>query len=370
MKPCLTGKLSGWLAVAAFLVIVFFGLRPADLRFTNAVDWITGGGVRIGYYSLAVNKALKGFSDWDPDDGFSIVFAARVLTDPEAGFRSILVLHGGANDRQLIVGQWQSSLVVMNGVNYQYINKKKAIVGQEALVPGELHFFSLTTVSKIGTRLYMDGIEVARREKLKLRIPEDRGRMQLVVGNSVYGNMSWVGELFGLTIYRSRLSPEAVAACYDQWRSTQRFGCSPEHKPMVSYAFNEGSGYRVADQSGSGNELTIPAWPTAPVKRFFSPLWHSLSFRPSMVADIVLNFFGFAPFSFFLFFYLADDSPRKTLHTVLWVVAICFLLSFSIETAQAWMLSRTSSMLDLILNTAGGVVGCWVGRIYRVHWAC
>jgi hypothetical protein len=367
MKPYLSGKTSGRLALAALLIILFFGLRPIDMKFYNPVSWLGGGGIRIDRYGNAMNRALKGFTVQDPADGFSIVFAARALSDSEAGFRSLLVLYGGSSETQLAVGQWQNSMVVMNGFNYQYINKTRAIVCQDALTTGELHFFAVTTSAKAGSILYMDGIEVARQNKLVLRMPEALSSLQLVVGTSIYGNLSWIGELFGLTIYADRLSPEAVSTCYAQWKRSHRFGCELQYKSLVSYAFNEGRGQRVHDQSGADNDLTIPEWPTAPEKRFFSLLWRSLKLKPSAITDIILNLLGFAPFSFFGFLYLVNTSRRKTLYNGFLVVAVCFILSFFIETVQAWMLSRTSSMLDLILNTIGGVGGVGVGWVF---WVC
>jgi glycopeptide antibiotics resistance protein len=44
---------------------------------------------------------------------------------------------------------------------------------------------------------------------------------------------------------------------------------------------------------------------------------------------------------------------------------LCFLLSLAIELAQAWIPSRSSQMLDLMLNTLGGATGV---ALQRMHW--
>jgi glycopeptide antibiotics resistance protein len=44
---------------------------------------------------------------------------------------------------------------------------------------------------------------------------------------------------------------------------------------------------------------------------------------------------------------------------------VCGAISLTIELAQAWIPSRSSQMLDLILNTLGGGIGVLLHGLYQ-----
>jgi len=75
---------------------------------------------------------------------------------------------------------------------------------------------------------------------------------------------------------------------------------------------------------------------------------------PLAGVDILLNVFLFVPLGVGLS--LSGLSPRKA-------VLICFALSLSIETAQAFIVSgRDSTLSDILTNTSGGAIGIWLTR--------
>jgi VanZ family protein len=45
------------------------------------------------------------------------------------------------------------------------------------------------------------------------------------------------------------------------------------------------------------------------------------------------------------------------MHGVIIAAALCFSVSLLIEIVQAWMPSRSSASLDLLLNTLGALIG-------------
>jgi glycopeptide antibiotics resistance protein len=46
-------------------------------------------------------------------------------------------------------------------------------------------------------------------------------------------------------------------------------------------------------------------------------------------------------------------------------MALCFAISLSIEIVQAWLPSRSSQTLDVILNTTGALIGAMIYRKCR-----
>ena len=77
------------------------------------------------------------------------------------------------------------------------------------------------------------------------------------------------------------------------------------------------------------------------------------------IFDWVVNLLGFIPFGFLL---IINLSKRLT---VLKAMALCALLSLSIEIGQLFLADRVTEIEDLILNSAGGLLGVLIGIKYR-----
>ena len=58
----------------------------------------------------------------------------------------------------------------------------------------------------------------------------------------------------------------------------------------------------------------------------------------------------------------ADFGRATARRNLLLCIGLCFMLSLIIELSQAWIPSRSSQVLDLLLNTLGGAVGVAVQR--------
>jgi VanZ family protein len=71
--------------------------------------------------------------------------------------------------------------------------------------------------------------------------------------------------------------------------------------------------------------------------------------------DEVLNLFGFIPLGFFLALIWRRLS-------VAWVVALCAAVSAATEIGQWFLPARDPQLIDLALNTLGGVLGAVLGR--------
>jgi VanZ family protein len=82
----------------------------------------------------------------------------------------------------------------------------------------------------------------------------------------------------------------------------------------------------------------------------------------SNIADWVLNLAGFVPFGFLLMAGWGSRERRGAVVSVLVVTLIGCALSLSVELLQVFLPDRFSQLSDLVLNTAGTLVGALLGR--------
>ena len=97
------------------------------------------------------------------------------------------------------------------------------------------------------------------------------------------------------------------------------------------------------------------------------PLWTVLHAWPgdldrSLLGDAILNVLIYIPIGMFGSLWLGKSKPRLVSGGC--VVFLAFLLSLSIETAQLFDATRTSSALDVTTNVAGATLGVWLAFLY------
>jgi hypothetical protein len=151
--------------------------------------------------------------------------------------------------------------------------------------------------------MYLDGTSVASRADMTLRLPTDGGPGRLVLGNSVYGNNPWTGKIAGFALHPVVLDEETLQNHLESWRRGHGFAGGDYNAADVAYPLSEQTSRRAFDRSSSGVDLQFPREQTF--------------IDPSLFAS------G----------------------------------SGSIELAQAWIPSRSSTLQDLLLNVAGTGVG-------------
>ncbi|NIP92495.1 MAG: hypothetical protein GWO24_03100 [Akkermansiaceae bacterium] len=74
-----------------------------------------------------------------------------------------------------------------------------------------------------------------------------------------------------------------------------------------------------------------------------------------MAWDVVVNLLGFVPFGLLLAALLGRITTTGRAFTL--SVVIGMALSFGIEFLQSWIPTRSSSLVDLVLNTTGTALG-------------
>ncbi len=362
--------------VGVTLVIVvgmlYFGVRLKGYRPVNGVEWSAAGeGLYFKRSAIAYTEdffaAAQGAGARPA--GLTIEMLLRVEDLSNASFRYILSVHAGSDKRQLLIGQWRQWLMVMNGNDYdgkQKVPKLSVDLGPVGVQPVWLSIVA----GEGGTAVYVDGRLVKSNANLKLAYPNEGGRARLVLGNSVYAKHAWSGGIGGLAMYDLALEGSQVQAHYARWAAGDGgFGLERAAAPKIIYRFDQSADGRVinraagqaGDQASGRYHLEVPALMKVLKKEFLQwPRFDSES-RWYMGSDVVMNLIGFVPLGFMLIGLM--DRMAKRGGRSAWVVAVgvAFLFSLFLEVAQAWIPSRDSSLLDLMLNTAGAGVGAWLG---------
>ena len=351
-------------ATIMVFVTLFFGLRPKDFSFSNQVTWIKDqSGIRFEKSGMAYSKPIidSTATALSGPDGFSIEMALKPQSFNDEGFNFILSIHDGKDRDQLLIGQWRSWIIIMNGDDYS--NKKKIpriVVDPISPTPTKI-FLSITT-GKEGTKAYVNGQLVKTNSDLILKFPK-RGESRLVIGNSVYGKHSWKGEIYGLGFYGYPLTNQDATTHFDRWLKERNFSFAKKEKPFMLYLLNEEKGTRAIDQGIANLSLEIPAKVNVLEKRILSPPWRDLKLNGHFLQDAVINFIGFMPLGFIMIATLIQFHRSFGKRVVLITVALCFLVSLAIEIIQAWIPSRSSQMSDLMLNTCGAWVGAMIYKM-------
>ncbi len=334
--------------------ILFAGLNVQGWEFRNNVEWSPdGSGLEFGKHGLAYTEA---FSTHDlaqqSGQGFTIEMALRPSEGGDRGFRFIAVVHSGDDGSQLLIGQWRQTIIVMNGDDYDYSRRSPRLTA-DISNGGTRPVFLVVTSDARGTVLYLDGTSVASRADITLRLPTDGGPGRLVLGNSVYGNNPWSGKIAGFALHPVALDEETLQNHLESWRRGHGFAGDDYSAADVAYPLSEQTSRRALDRSSRGVDLQFPREQT-----FIDPsLFASGTNAPRDLIDISLNLGGFIPLGFLLTALFGDVTRSTRLWVLGGALATGVALSGSIELAQAWIPSRSSTLQDLLLNVAGTGVG-------------
>jgi hypothetical protein len=350
------------IAAAVTLIALFFGLNPRDFRFDNAARWIgTSNGIRFGKFGIAYSHggfSLPSTGAPDPS-AFTVEIAVKPYRTQAGNFQFIASWHAGDDAGQLVIGQWRSSIIVMNGDDYDNHRRLPKIYAKNALPEGKTAFLTIST-GRNGTRLFVDGGLAAKKRGLVLRMPDGGSGATLTLGNSVHGRHSWEGEWLGLAVFDRNLDSGEIEGHFRRWQAGGDFGFAQNHPDLAAlYRLNDKAGHQARDSGPASTHLAIPEKMKILEKRILTAPERGLRINKSVVADLLINLLGFIPIgvAYAMFF-----SRRAVLDTraAFWAVAFGALLSLSIELAQAWVPSRNSSLLDLVLNIIGAAMGAWL----------
>jgi hypothetical protein len=234
---------------------------------------------------------------------------------------------------------------------------RKFLETDRAFRAGQKTLVTITGAADL-TVVYVNGSPAKVSSSFGLTSDDLAGR--LVLGTSTV-NASWTGEIDGLAVYDSILSPVVIQTHYQRWLRAETPVSPGDKQPVALYRFNEGARNTVHDQTGRTGDLQIPSryfvlhpsFLESPAGAFLDrdSGWR----RWSYWANVLLNVVGFVPMGFFFtaYFCLVGKIRRPRVS----VVAMGLAVSLSIEIGQYFLPTRNSGANDLITNTLGTAIG-------------
>jgi hypothetical protein len=206
----------------------------------------------------------------------------RTANDTMTGFDVILLMHGGSDRSQLVIGQYDAALIVMNGDDYSNRKRLPRLSVKNVFSPASERLVTITSGEQ-GTRLYLDGTFVAAGRALRLIVSATGKRLRLLLGRAIYGNAAWTGDIHGIAIYGNVLSDQDVKDHNGAWTIEKRFDFPRRHQPLLNYSFLKMQGNRVPDHSGGGQFLEIPLRQKILQKRFLSIPWRDFKLSRTLI---------------------------------------------------------------------------------------
>ena len=182
------------LLVVILCGIVFLGIKTDEFAYTNGVEWLKHhAGIRFRDYGMVHSDPFfKGIGRASFEkSAFSIEIAFRPENLTDNGFRFVFVIHNGSDADQLLMGQWRSNIIIMNGNDYSWKRRTKRLTFDMASLKTKTNLLVLTSEGT-GTKLYCNGELVKTKKDLTLKIP-DNEKSRLILGNSAGGNAPWEG---------------------------------------------------------------------------------------------------------------------------------------------------------------------------------
>lgn len=367
-----------WNRSATFYRVVLFvicagmlitGLWPFDFRPINKVAWL-GDRNGVNFYGqgtiVSSNIWNKKDKELFPDKSISLELWLHPLKETNSLPR-ILTFYDEKTPDIIFLGQWKSHLDIRTRTDDPAVRKTGKSYQEMGLMNALLkdrEAFITVTSGKEGSAIYLNG-KLARTYPRRQLLSGYNGEpVRLILGNVTTGESYWTGYLSGLAIYNRALAANQVFSSYHDWvhkgtLPAKGNGC------IALYLFDERKGSIVDDHLNFDNQLVIPEI-FEPVKlTVLSIPWHYDDFQwnRSFFQDVSINIVGFIPFGFFCAGMLLN-TRRFWIAAVYMITLLSgFGLSLAIELLQSYLPTRDSSLVDLICNVAGTIMGVIIFHI-------
>ena len=347
------------ICLAMITGMLFIGLWPFNYSQPNQVLPMEGGdGIRFGGGGIALSRAGSAQQeDILSKEPVTLQLRLKPERTYHRGIPHILSLCDRKGREVFFLGQWRTYLIVRLMDGSGWLDRIKRQAGfKDLLIPGKQVLVTLV-FSGGDMDVYADGSPVRRYSGFKLgEALADRPVRSLVLGNSSLADRPWRGEIFDLSVARTRPDEEAVQDRYDRWTEGDG-GPTGTEGGIITYRFDNYSGRTIRNASGDQWDLVIPGNLT-PLRRELLSLPEREYLRSgSFYLDAAVNLFGFIPFGWLGAWLLLPCSQRQRWLCIALPALAGGLLSLVIEVNQAFLVYRNSSITDLVLNTLGAAVG-------------
>lgn len=347
----------GIVCAVAVIAVLASTLWPFNPFPSNRVRWLPqANGVVFDGGGLVISKEPLRAAATGDRQGCTLELLLRPAA--VASLETILGFYATDNPRKFLVQQWTDSLLVRHDV----VDAGGSLHRTEFDVDhvfevGRLLVLTIVSGSN-GTVVYTNGQQVQAFHRVTISQNELSG--QMVLGTSPVDYQPWSGEVRGLAIHSSEMTPSEVFQHYQSWSEKPGVDPSELGRTLALYFFTERAGRQIHNAVASGPALEIPknfavphkALLASPKEEFAASWWY--------VRDLLLNVAGFVPLGFIVCAYFASTRSRGK--AVFYTILAAGMLSFAIEVLQAYIPRRDSGMTDIITNTLGAAIGAALAR--------
>jgi VanZ family protein len=354
----------GFLCIAITIVIFIVGLWPLSFHPKNKVEWLSGKkgihfyGGGIVYSPELFNGEGESFSQ---NSSITIEIFLQPEEEPDKNLPRIISLYDGKKAELLTLSQWKTTLIIIKNEDTNLKDNKTHKIGFENALPkGEVQFITITSQPE-GTDIYLKGKSAKSFPHFTL-IDKSTKYWQLVIGNSPTGKQPWTGNILGLAIYNRSLREKEVFQHYQIWlkKSSQIL----ENKGLAAlYLFDEHYGTLAHNKVGAQHHLLIPETLQVLKKSILIMPWKDFRLNVSYLKDILVNIVGFIPFGYIFSIFLYNKKQLPITRIYLITILLGGGISLIIELLQAYLVTRSSQMIDLICNMLGTFLGIMLFRI-------
>jgi VanZ family protein len=340
------------IAVLALLTvcgILIVGLWPFQSP-RNRVHWLEHeNGLQFDRYGTILSTGILERASSDrPSTSLEFWMAPSLTWDTG----TLIAFYDPLTDRQFSLHQRYTDLVLERETGDPH--------HQPALVEMKIHNVfrkkqALITVTSDGkeTAIYIDGQLATRSAWFGLSADDLTGR--LIVATTALQSHSWSGQVRGIALYRSKLSPQQTVRHYADWMQKGGPGITDEDRALAVYLFDERAGTTIHNQITSGTDLYIPERYLVVHQILLESAPQEFHKQRNYLKNAFINVAGFVPLGFFLHAYFS--AVRRIRYPALATVMIGATMSLTIEVLQAYLPTRDSGMTDVITNTLGTCIG-------------
>ena len=303
----------------------------------------------FGDHGTALSSRAFGF---DGDDGSSCSLEiwfepARIWTTG-----SLLTFYSSLRAEQFSIQQDYTDLILQRELRDRGHQTSETQIRVDDVFRRQQAFITITSDGQ-NTSVYLDGHLVTKSPRFGLSVRDLSG--QLILANSPLRAHRWPGQLRGLAIYGSNLSPEQVVRHYQDWTQRQRPVLIGPERALAVYLFNEHLGTVAHNAIRSGIDLNIPSHYLVVDQLLFEPPWQEFHTQQNYLENCIINIAGFVPLGFFfsLYFTVVCKTKRASVAAILLGGAVSLIIEF----CQAYLPTRYSGMTDVITNILGTCLG-------------
>lgn len=354
---------ASWLRGVCILLclgITIAGLWPLTLWPQNEVEWLPGeNGIRFNGRGLIyrLDSGMGAAPSSRGRDSITVDLWLRPAREPHLSLPVFLTLYDPASLDAVAFAQWEAELIV----RWQNLNGPLVVdeIGIEDVLHAGQRSLLTITCDASGTGVFVDGRQ-RRRYPANLLSRSDARTMEWVLGNTPDGRRPWQGDVFAIATYDRALSAGDVLRNHDGWSSRGRPITSRDEGLVGLFIFSERSGEITRSQIRPDDHFRVAKFLEVRIRNLLITPWKDFEFTQGYLVDMALNILGFVPLGFFLAAYFVKSCGQRICRAIFLTIFVAAALSLSIEIIQAWIPSRDSQLMDLLMNMAGTAVGSLV----------